>query len=73
MDNYLLIAIIWIALGTHSAWFLVKRFTIYWDFTTKDLFMIIVAFAVPVVSHIATMMAYPKNEQEEKIIFKKRA
>lgn len=71
MGLYVLIAIIWILLGIHSAWFLVKRFTIYYDFTTKQIPMLVICVIAPIVTHYATLTSYPRKKAT-KVLFRKK-
>jgi hypothetical protein len=67
-----LIAIIWIILGIHSAWFLIKRITIYADFTTNQIPMLVFCVLIPIISHIATLATYPRKK-DGKVLFRKQA
>jgi hypothetical protein len=65
---WIIVSIVWILSGIHSAWFLVKRYTLYEDFTNKEIPMLIVCIILPFLTHLATIMTYPKKS---KILFKK--
>jgi len=79
MENYLILIIaLWIVLGIHSAWFLIKRHTQYWDLTTREIPMLIICILIPLVTHFATLMTYSlktpikKSIKKPKILFKKQ-
>lgn len=69
---YILIGIIWLVLGIHSALFLERRIELHNLFNHKKGFkyhtafsmntMIVVCVLLPIVSHIATMIAYPNKK-----------
>lgn len=71
MNNIILI---WILLGLHSCYYLVKSLTKKHDFTKNDIGMLFVCFLLPIVSHIATYMTfvYGEKNKSNRILFKKR-
>ena len=76
MGNHLgLIIVIWALLGIHSCWFLIKRYTQDDDFTVKLIWMLIICFTLPLISHFSTAICYPikRPERKSKILFKKSA
>lgn len=73
----ILLILVWLAFGVHSAYYLVKNFTRHFDFTNRDLPMIVVCVLVPFVTHLATYVTYvlpyrPKRKKIEKVIFPKQ-
>jgi hypothetical protein len=72
MEKITIIIIIWIALGIHSCYFLIKRYTKHYDFTASNIPMLVVCFLLPIVTHIATLTAYPNPKSKENVLFKKR-
>ena len=69
-ETLILIIVIWIALGIHSAWFLVRRMTLQHDFYAKPIPMLVICVALPIITHIATLITYPSGESM--VLFKKR-
>lgn len=69
---YILIGIIWLVLGIHSALFLERRIELHNLFNHKRGFkhntafstniMIVACILLPIASHIATMIAYPNKK-----------
>ena len=75
-ENLILILLIWFILGIHSAWFLVKRYTQYHDFTIQEIPMLIACVFIPLLTHMATFFVYPSKKQYSikwKVLFNKRA
>lgn len=67
-----LIIVIWIALGVHSAYYLVKQYTKSFDFTKSEIPMLITCVIFPIVTHLATYFIYGSiNKKETKILFPK--
>lgn len=69
MDTIIFI-IIWVVLGIHSAWYLVRSITYEEEVTYSDIPMILFCLACPLVTHLATFITYGGNK--DKILFKKR-
>jgi len=63
----IIIIIIWLILGLHSCWFLIKRFCQYYDFTMNNFYMLIICIIVPIISHIATIVTFPKIKKVKKL------
>jgi hypothetical protein len=55
----ILLLVIWFLLGIHSVWFFIKRYTQKNDLTTNEIWMIAIAFLLPIATHIATLVCYP--------------
>lgn len=53
-----IIIIIWVALGIHSAYYLVKCYTKQYDFTKNQIWMIGCCILFPIVTHFATWTIY---------------
>ena len=67
--------IIYILLGLHSCYFLIKRMTIHCDFIICDTWMLICCFLLPIITHIATLITFPNldtNNNCNKILFPKK-
>lgn len=60
--------IIWLILGIHSAWYFIKKYRSYDDFTTKNIPEIIICIILPIITHIATYAVYGNK----KTLFKRR-
>jgi len=73
-----LIIIIWLALGIHSAWYMVRQYTKIWDFKMSEIITIVICVLLPIVTHIATFFTYhlyninEKRKKEDRVIFHKR-
>jgi len=71
MENYLILIIaLWIVLGIHSAWFLIKRYTQYKNLTIRDIPVLIICALLPLISHLAILLVFPLKKP--KILFKKQ-
>jgi hypothetical protein len=55
----ILLIIIWLALGIHSALFFIKRYTQKNDLTTSEIWMVVFSFLIPIVTHLSTEICYP--------------
>lgn len=70
------IPIIWIALGLHSAWFLLnsKRLEEDVEMDSTLIAMMIFSFLFPLITHLATLMTFyiPNKEFKNPRVFKKR-
>lgn len=60
--------IFWIALGIHSAYYLVKQYTKKYDFTKDEIPMLFICVIFPIFSHVATYIVYHKSDKP-KVIF----
>jgi len=71
------ILLIWFILGVHSVYFLLYRLFLQNDedieLTTELLFMVLLSFTLPIISHLATSQVFPleNNYKKTKIIIKK--
>lgn len=72
----ILIIVLWLALGIHSAFYLVKEHTKRFDFTANEVPMLIACILLPIITHIATFMTFREwnkiNDGESKTLWKKR-
>ena len=73
MNIYLIILIIliWIALGLHSAYFLVKQYTKEYDFTFDRIPMLVFCILAPIFTHIATLLIYYTPSDKKSSVFSK--
>ena len=62
----LAIILIWVLLGIHSVWFFIKRYTLYFDLTTKEIPELVTCFLLPIVTHISTAIVYPVVPYEDR-------
>lgn len=62
---------VYILLGIHSAWLLVRLYTRKYDFTTGEIHMLVFAFLFPIVAHMATIIVYSPLFKN-KVLFKKK-
>lgn len=46
-------------LGIHSAWLFVTRYTQKRDLTTNEIWMVVTCLFLPIMTHIATIVAFP--------------
>ena len=68
-----IVIIIWIALGIHSCYFFIKRYTNHFNLTTSNIPHLIVCFLLPIVTHFATLIVFKKDlNSGSKVLFKKR-
>jgi antibiotic biosynthesis monooxygenase (ABM) superfamily enzyme len=66
--------VIYLLLGAHSLYFHIKRVRLYQDIDLEliQIFVLITAFLVPIISHLVTHTLYPDSSKKPKILFKKR-
>jgi hypothetical protein len=55
---YFVIAIIWLLLGAHSAYYFVKQYTKMFNFTEREAPLLVFCVLFPIVSHLATFVVY---------------
>jgi len=68
-----LIILIWLALGIHSAYYLVNQHTKLYDFTRSEIPMLITCVIFPIASHLATYLTYGSiNKKDSKVMFKRK-
>lgn len=69
-----LVVLVWLLLGIHSAWLFVKRYTQEDDLTTNDIWIVVACLFLPIVTHFATMECYPNKQPRviKKSIIKKK-
>ena len=64
--------LIYVILSIHSGYYLVKGITKEYDFTTGDLFQLVIAVLIPIMSHIATYITY-YHKPNERVLFRRRS
>jgi len=63
---------LWVLLGLHSAWYLVRCITLKRDFTSDLFMMLVICVLFPIISHLCTWAIYDERKLNKKILFKKR-
>ena len=71
----IIIFIVWLLLGIHSAYYFIKSYTKYYDLTTYEIPLLIFCVIAPLATHIATYIVWgyvDEDERNKKILFKKK-
>jgi len=67
-----LIITVWLALGIHSACYLVKQYTKTFDFTQSEIPMLILCVLFPIATHLMTYLVYGSINKKSKVLFKRK-
>jgi hypothetical protein len=68
----LILLSIYLLLGTHSLYYLIREARKEDDITIEDIPYLILAFLVPIISHYATYITFVKGNDEKIILFHKK-
>jgi hypothetical protein len=70
----ILYLIVYILLGLHSVYFLVKRVTLYSEIRLSlgEILFLVLAFLLPVIFHLIVYVNFPHPNKKPRILFKKR-
>lgn len=66
--------VIYLLLGAHSLYFYIKRVRLYHDIDLEffQIFLLIIVFITPIISHLVTNVLYSDKTKKPKVLFKKR-